>query len=73
VTASPCLGPPAANSLSRLGLPSLFRPAAKATFAAVRNTYLYLTPDLWADFGKPKNPYQEHSEHLAAKKKHHHH
>jgi hypothetical protein len=46
-------------------------PSAKATFAACRNTYLYLTPDLWTDFGASKNPYHEHSDYLASKGKKH--
>lgn len=47
-------------------------PAAKATFAAIRNTYLYLTPDLWTDFGVGPNPYQEHSDFLSKPKSHKH-
>jgi len=45
---------------------------AKATFAAIRNTYLYLSPDLWTDFGTGANPYQEHSDFLAKPKGHKH-
>jgi small subunit ribosomal protein S2e len=43
----------------------------KATFGAVKNTYGYLTPDLWdeVDLGKLKVPYQEHTDFLAKGKK----
>jgi len=37
----------------------------KATFAAIRMTYSYLTPDLWKETRLGKTPYQEHSEFLA--------
>jgi len=40
---------------------------AKATFDAIRNTYLYLTPDMWPTFENAhgKTPYQEHTDFLA--------
>ena len=38
---------------------------AKATVAAIRNTYTYLTPDLWADNKFVKGPYQEFTDYLA--------
>jgi len=37
---------------------------AKATFAAITNTYSYLTPDLWKETVFQKTPYQEHSDFL---------
>jgi len=37
----------------------------KATFFAIRQTYAYLTPDLWKETRLIKTPYQEHSEFLA--------
>jgi len=38
---------------------------AKATFAAILNTYSYLTPDMWKDTIFVKAPYQEFTDHLA--------
>ena len=38
---------------------------AKATFAAITNTYAYLTPDLWPDVKLTKPPFQEHTDFLA--------
>jgi len=38
---------------------------AKATVEAIRNTYTYLTPDLWAETKFVKGPYQEFTDHLA--------
>jgi len=38
---------------------------AKATVAAIRNTYTYLTPDLWAENKFTKSPYQEFTDFLA--------
>ncbi len=38
--------------------------AAMATFIALQRTYLYLTPDLWANKALPVNPYAEHSDFL---------
>ncbi|CAH1273146.1 RPS2 [Branchiostoma lanceolatum] len=38
---------------------------AKATFAAIANTYTYLTPDLWKDTVLTKPPYQEYTDYLA--------
>ena len=43
--------------------------AAKATFAAITNTYTYLTPDLWSDMKLTKPPYQEHTDFLAMTQK----
>jgi len=40
----------------------------KATFAAIGNTYAYLTPDLWKDIDFKQSPYQEFSDILAKKK-----
>merc|ERR1711934_243284 len=37
---------------------------AKATYAAIAETYSYLTPDLWKDTVFTKSPYQEFSDHL---------
>ncbi|CAG8534679.1 5822_t:CDS:2, partial [Paraglomus occultum] len=37
----------------------------KATFAAIGNTYAFLTPDLWAKEEHKKGPYQEFSDILA--------
>jgi len=37
----------------------------KATFAAIGNTYAYLTPDLWKDVDFKQSPYQEFSDMLA--------
>jgi len=36
----------------------------KAAFAALSQTYGYLTPDLWKDNRFSQNPYSEHSEYL---------
>jgi len=38
----------------------------KATFAALENTYSYLTPDLWKEARLLKTPYQEHTDFLAS-------
>ena len=37
----------------------------KATFDAIRKSYGYLTPDLWAETKLTKSPYQEHTDFLA--------
>jgi len=37
----------------------------KATFAAIRQTYSYLTPDLWKEARLGKTPFQEHTDFLA--------
>jgi len=37
----------------------------KATFAALGNTYAFLTPDLWTETKLTKNPYQEFTDFLA--------
>lgn len=37
----------------------------KATFAAISNTYAYLTPDLWPESKLLKSPYQEYSDLLS--------
>ncbi len=42
----------------------LFRLSAKATYAAIGNTYSYLTPDLWKETVFTKAPYQEYSDYL---------
>jgi small subunit ribosomal protein S2e len=39
----------------------------KATFFALRQTYSFLTPDLWKETRLVPTPYQEHSEFLATK------
>jgi len=41
----------------------------KATFAALQNTYGFLTPDLWKETVLNKTPYQEYSDFLLASKK----
>lgn len=38
---------------------------AKATFEAIRNTYTYLTPDMWAENKFNKAPFQEFTDFLA--------
>merc|ERR1711937_225977 len=38
---------------------------AKATYAAIAETYSYLTPDLWKETVFQKSPYQEHTDFLA--------
>lgn len=38
----------------------------KATFAALANTYGFLTPDLWKEAKLLKTPYQEHTDFLVA-------
>lgn len=38
---------------------------AKACFEALSKSYGYLTPDLWAVVEGSKNPFQEHTDHLA--------
>lgn len=37
----------------------------KATFEALRNTYTFMTPELWQPFSHKANPYQEFSDVLA--------
>jgi len=37
---------------------------AKATFAAITRTYLFLTPDIWADVTLTKSPFQEFTDFL---------
>jgi len=37
----------------------------KATFVALKETYSYLTPDLWPAYEFTKAPFQEHSDYLA--------
>ena len=49
----------------KLSSPSYFVFSAKATFAAILNTYSYLTPDMWKDTVFTKAPYQEFTDHLA--------
>ena len=39
---------------------------AKATIAAIKETYAFLTPDLWPETPLVKSPYQEHSDYLNA-------
>ena len=39
--------------------------AAKATYAAIAQTYTYLTPDLWKETVFTKSPYQEFTDYLA--------
>merc|ERR1711862_38439 len=41
----------------------------KATFEALRNTYTFITPDLWDPTAFKLNPYQEHSDFLETKTK----
>ena len=36
-----------------------------ATYAAIANTYSYLTPDLWKETVFTKAPYQEFTDYLA--------
>ena len=38
--------------------------SAKATYAAIRETYYYLTPDLWNVAPGGKHPYAEFSDYL---------
>lgn len=38
---------------------------AKATFAAIGETFKYLTPDMWAETKLTKPPYQEHTDYLS--------
>lgn len=40
----------------------------KATFFAIRETYAYLTPDLWKETRLGKTPFQEHTDFLSIKK-----
>jgi len=40
----------------------------KATFEALRQTYSFLTPDLWADTQHVKHPFQEWSDYLSQSK-----
>ncbi|KAF8957074.1 40S ribosomal protein, partial [Haplosporangium bisporale] len=37
----------------------------KATFAAIGNTYSYLTPDLWAETKFTMSPYQQYTDFLS--------
>jgi len=39
----------------------------KALYYALRNTYTFLTPDLWKDNALMPNPYQEHTDFLSKK------
>ena len=39
----------------------------KAMFAALRNTYGYLSPELWTENPLTASPYQEHTDFLAKK------
>lgn len=39
--------------------------SAKATYAAIAQTYAYLTPDLWKETVFLKSPYQEYTDYLA--------
>jgi small subunit ribosomal protein S2e len=39
--------------------------SAKATYAAIAQTYAYLTPDLWKETILTKSPYQEFTDYLA--------
>jgi len=41
----------------------------KATFDAIRQTYLFLSPDLWRETRLPKHPYQEFTDVLAVQGK----
>jgi len=36
----------------------------KATYAAITQTYAYLTPDLWPKLEYPQTPFEEFSSHL---------
>ena len=38
---------------------------AKATFAAIGETFKYLTPDMWPETKLTKPPYQEHTDYLS--------
>jgi small subunit ribosomal protein S2e len=38
---------------------------AKATYAAIANTYSFLTPDLWKETVFQKSPYQEFTDFLS--------
>ena len=38
---------------------------AKATFAAIGETFKYLTPDMWPDTKVTKPPYQEYTDYLS--------
>lgn len=40
----------------------------KATFEALRNTYCFMTPELWGTFAEKSNPYQAFSDDLMALK-----
>jgi len=40
----------------------------KATFFAIKETYAYLTPDLWKESRLIKTPFQEHTDYLSIKK-----
>merc|ERR1711935_1174086 len=40
----------------------------KATFAALKSTYAYLTPDLWRPTHFTKPPFQEYTDYLAQSK-----
>ena len=39
--------------------------SAKATYAAIAETYSYLTPDLWKETVFQKSPYQEFTDFLS--------
>jgi small subunit ribosomal protein S2e len=38
---------------------------ARAVFAAIGNTYAFMTPDMWAESPLNATPFQEFSDHLA--------
>jgi len=42
---------------------------AKAVYDAISHTYTYLTPDLWPQMERMKDPYHEHTDFLALGKK----
>ena len=43
----------------------MFITPAKATFAAIGETFKYLTPDMWPETKLAKAPYQEHTDYLS--------
>jgi len=49
---------------SAVGCTSTLGNFAKATYAAISRTYMYLTPDLWPEQPLEKTPYQVHADFL---------
>ncbi len=56
---------PLCSELYLLSLSLSLSCIAKATFAAIANTYSYLTPDMWPEAKLNRGPFQEYSDYLS--------